>query len=458
MKIKKLAVLIIGTMFFWNLHAGLVAHLEFEDNFKDRYGNNDGTNHGVVFTTGREGRGIYFNDSDEDYLEIGENNFDPKSSSGFSISLWVKSSSSNVNNNCYIGKNGTNPNSNEFVFGYYSNQLRIQIGDVAATASTDTEPFGNWKHYVIAGKEFSTYTAITVYRDGSQIWTGNINDHVIINSDSRKWSFGQEWDGSDTTDHFEGYMDNIRFYDKVITAEEVMQIYAKESSDLHLKFDDDYEDRVGSADGSPSNTGVDFIEGMENRAIDLSGSSSDNEYVEFGTNATDPRGTNGSYKDYSISLWVKSDAVGTNCYIGKHDDSGGNVFLLGYWSETLRLQISSTYATVSTTTEPTEWTHYVVTGRERLKSDLTYATDVQVYRNSSLIYSGTINQRMGAYPFTSGDYKKWVLGQDWDGSTPTDHFNGKIDNVRFYKRLLTSSEVQALYSSEFTGVRYCKFT
>ena len=72
MKMKKLVVLIIGIMFFLNLHAALITHLKFEEDLEDSYGNNNGTNHGVSYTTGREGRGIYFNDADEDYLEVGE--------------------------------------------------------------------------------------------------------------------------------------------------------------------------------------------------------------------------------------------------------------------------------------------------------------------------------------------------------------------------------------------------
>jgi hypothetical protein len=77
----------------------------------------------------------------------------------------------------------------------------------------------------------------------------------------------------------------------------VTQIYIKESAYLHLKFDDDYEDRVAGNDGIPHfnsaySSGVDFIEGMENRAIDLSGSSSDNEYVEL-------------FSQFIITTWIR---------------------------------------------------------------------------------------------------------------------------------------------------------
>ncbi len=465
MKMKKLAVLIIGTMLFLNLHAGLITHLKFEDNLEDSYGesnglngpiykdeNDDWINRTVSFDPGVEGRAVYFDGND--YMEIGRKDFDPRGfSNSYAISIWVKSGMSNTDNNCYIGKHSSS-GGNVFLFGYWSSTLRLQIMNTSATVSTTAEPFGSWTHYVITASESGANTLAKVFRNGVIIWSGSIGAIMEINGSSKKWVLGQDWDGSVPSDFFQGTIDNIRFYDNELDADSVNQIFLKESSMLHLALDNNFEDSIGNNNGSQTG-GVQFEKGMENRSASLDGI---NDYIEFGTNATDPRGVNGNYKDYSISIWVKSDAVGTNCYIGKHDDSGGNVFLLGYWSSTLRLQIQTSYVTVSTTAEPTEWTHYVVTGREKIKFDLTYETDVQVYRNSSLIYSGTINKRMGSYPFTSGDYRKWVLGQDWDGSTPTDHFNGKIDNVRFYKRLLTVSEVQALYSSEFSGLRYCNTT
>jgi len=53
MKIKKLAVLIMGTMFFWNLHAALITHLKFEDDFEDSYGDINGKGiNGVTFAAG----------------------------------------------------------------------------------------------------------------------------------------------------------------------------------------------------------------------------------------------------------------------------------------------------------------------------------------------------------------------------------------------------------------------
>ena len=306
MKMKKLMVLIIGTMFFWNLHGALTTHLKFEDNFEDSFGNYDGTNYGTnggtTFATGKEGRSIYFDGGD--YVEVGNGYwFDPRGAdSSYSISLWVKSTeaASSSNANCYIGYH-TVSGGNIFLLGYWSSTLRLQIMNTYVTVSTSAEP-QEWTHYVVTAKENGTSTSAKVYKDGAQIWSGTINNVLTVTYDDKPWVLGMDWDvdggdadnDPDKTDYFKGYMDNVRFYDNELDDDYVKQIYLKESSMVHLALDDNYEDSAGSYDGWQNN-GVVFKSGMENRAASLDGY---NDYIEFGTPTTDPRLTSGSYKYY----------------------------------------------------------------------------------------------------------------------------------------------------------------
>ncbi|HPA57936.1 MAG TPA: LamG domain-containing protein, partial [bacterium] len=334
---KKLAVLIIGIMFFWNLHGALTTHLKFEDNFEDSFGNYDGTNYGTnggtTFATGKEGRSIYFDGGD--YVEVGNGYwFDPRGAdSSYSISLWVKSTeaASSSNANCYIGYH-TVSGGNIFLLGYWSSTLRLQIMNTYVTVSTSAEP-QEWTHYVVTAKENGTSTAAKVYKDGAQIWSGTINNVLTVTYNDKPWVLGQDWDSSTSkTDYFKGNMDNVRFYDNELDAAYVRQIFLKESSYVHLKFDDDFNDSVGSNHGTQTG-GVLFKEGLENKSAWMDGY---NDYIEFGSSTTDPRLTNGVYKDFSMSIWVKSHSSATttdnNCYIGKHTGTGGNLFLFGYWS------------------------------------------------------------------------------------------------------------------------------
>ena len=252
------------------------------------------------------------------------------------------------------------------------------------------------------------------------------------------------WDtATSQTDFFKGRMDSVRIYDWNITANEVQELYVKESAKLHLKLDDTFNDSIGTVTGNQSG-GVTFKQGMENRSAYFDGS---NDYVSFGTGTTKPNGLSG----YSISLWVKSNAKATasnnNAYIVKQTDTNGDIFRFGYWSNKLILKIRNSSVNISTETEPTSWTHYVITATENLMTSSTTAT---VYKNGSQIWNGTISAKMGSF---SANYKPWVLGGRLGSSA--DFFKGEMDNVRFYSSVLTEADVKALYRSEFSGIRYC---
>jgi hypothetical protein len=463
MRNEKILFLIMALLFFYNLQAALVTHLKFENDFEDNYGDNNGSNmpspHDVSYTTGIQGKGIYFDGND--YLEIGKGDFDPRGAeNSYSISLWVKSTeaASSSNANSYIGKHNSTGGTNVFLFGYWNNQLSVRVrGNVQYISAAGNEPVNTWVHYVVTAKESGTSTLAKVYKDGAQIWSGTIADVMgTYSANHLPWVLGQDWDsGLAKSDWFKGYMDNVRFYDNELDAAYVRQIFLKESSYVHLKFDDDFNDSIGSNHGTQAG-GVLFEKGMENRSAWLDGY---DDYIEFGNSTTDPRLTNGVYKDFSMSIWVKSHSPATttnnNCYIGKHTGTGGNLFLFGYWSGALKIQIKNQVATVTTVAEPTSWTHYAISGYEH---STTNTTTMKVFKNGEQIWEGTLNDTMGSFSST----KPWVLGMDWDSSTSkTDHFAGNIDNFRFYKRRLNatySDEVQQLYLSEFSGLRYCNTT
>lgn len=464
MKTKKLWFFILLILFFSNLSAALISHLKFEDNFEDSYGDINGKGiNGTAFSSGIEGRSAYF-DGSNDYIDLGDANyikhgdFDPRGAdNSYSISMWVYSTeqATSSNANSYIGKHNSTGGTNIFLFGYWNNQLSVRVrGNVQYISAAGNEPVSEWVHYVVTAKESGSNTSAKVYKDGVQIWSGTITDVMgTYSTDDLPWVLGQDWDsGPVRSDHFKGKMDNIRFYDTEIDANYVQQIYLKESSLVHYTFDDNLEDSGPNGyDGTNAgDAGFDF--GMENRSLSLDGS-----YYSFAELGNfDPRGNDG-VNGFSISMWVKSDVQATssenNCYIGKHTSSGGNIFLFGYWGGALKIQIKNQVATVTTVAEPTTWTHYVIVGYE---NDIINTTELTVFKNGEELWTGTLNDRMGT--ITGTGHKKWVVGQDWDGSTPTDRFDGKIDNVRFYNRqlsLLYADEVQQLYLSEFSGLRYC---
>ncbi len=450
---KKMVFIILFFIISFHLSASLLTHLKFDGNLDDSYGNSNAKRAGngndyYFYSLGQIDKSLKFDGVN--YFEIGLDSFDPRGNNGtYTISLWVYSTerASSSNANSYIGKH-TSSGGNEFLFGYWNGSLSLTINnDIEYFSSLGSEPLYTWVHYVIAAQEVNGITNVNLYKNGEQVWAGIINDTMDSNSSGKSWVLGQDWDSSTaTSDFFKGQMDSVRFYNTKLSEEEVKEIYNKESSILHLNFDNNFLDDRDEADGTQTG-GVVFKEGMENRAAYFDGV---NDYVEFGTGTTDPRNSAGRY---SISLWVKSDQQATssnnNSYIGKHTANGvDNSFLFGYWNNQLSLRLLNHVQFFSSGTEPLVWTHYVIVGSEG-----TSFTNVVVYKNGEVLWSGTINDKMGT--FLSND-KPWVLAQDWDsGNSKSDFFKGEIDNVRFYDRTLSEDDVKSLYRSEFSGIRFC---
>lgn len=437
------------------LSAKLLTHFEFENSLEDSVGDNNGTftrSDSSIYNTGRNGKALVFNGT-SDYLEFGKGDFDPAQFGGrYSISMWVLSQeqASSTNNNSYIGKH-TSSGDNAILFGYWDEKLSLRIKSDLVQISSISEPANYWAHYVVSAREDNNNgtTSVVIYKNGSQIWSGTLNDVMgTFGNDDNPWTLGVKWDSTNSaTDFFKGKMDDLRIYDWDITADEVKEIYYKEAAKIHLTMDDTFNASAGSISGTGFG-GATFKQGMENRSAYFDGV---NDYVQFGSGLTDPRGSSSTTKKYTISMWVKSDEQATssnnNTYIAKHTDTNGDVFRFGYWNNKLVLKIGNTSTDISNLSEPTTWTHYVITATENLLALNTVAT---VYRNGTQIWTGTISNLMGT--FTSS-YKPWVLGRRL-GSVG-DYFRGEIDNVRFYGSVLNAAAIQALYRSEFSGVRYC---
>ena len=337
------------------LHAKLLTHFEFEDSLEDSVGDNNGTFNGSEsYLTGKNGKALNFNGK-SNYLEFGKADFNPRKDTGrYSISMWVYSTSaaSSSNNNAYIGKH-TDSGDALILFGYLNNQLYFKVNSKEKYISAaGNEPAKAWVHYVVSAREKVNEgkTSVVIYKNGSQIWSGTLNDVAgTFEEDDKPWVLGMNWDSATSKkDFFQGKMDSVRIYNWNITADEVREIYLKESAKLHLKLDDTFNDSIGTVTGSKSGD-VTFKQGMENRSAYFDGS---NDYVSFGTGTTKP-GVNG----YSISLWVKSNAKATasnnNAYIVKQTDTNGDIFRFGYWNNKLILKIKNSSANISTATEPT---------------------------------------------------------------------------------------------------------
>jgi len=245
---------------------GLIAYYPFNGNADDESGNGyDGTVNGATLTTNR------FGDADSAYHFDGNDDIELTDFSvpeTFSISLWVDPASIDISQ-CIIGKHSSSGD-NLFVFGLWDGDnsngginkeyhVRIRSASVDLVAATQ----GIQHLVVVVEKTSFAESEISVYKDGAQIYQSILND-VIGDLSGKGWVIGQDWDGGLKTDFFQGDIDDVRIYDRALSAAEIQNLYnegddgllADDSADNAennasagdtILFSDDFED--GDFDG-----------------------------------------------------------------------------------------------------------------------------------------------------------------------------------------------------------------
>ena len=172
----------------------------------------------------------------------------------------------------------------------------------------------------------------------------------------------------------------------------------------------------------------DYVDGVIGGAVELDGDDS--------IDATDVDLPNTA----AISLWVNPASTNDGqCFIGKNSSGGGNLLLLGFWSGAyqVNIRIAGPLFAPPDVELTTGWQHLVLVVEEVPGED---ASDISFYKDS--LFIGTARTAAVIGDLTG---KPWAIGQEWDSSTRTDFFKGRIDDVRLYRRALDAKEVKQLY-------------
>jgi len=141
--------------------------------------------------------------------------------------------------------------------------------------------------------------------------------------------------------------------------------------------------------------------------------------------------------DFSVSFWMKTAFITDVVMLDKRgpSDNTGYVVYTSSMKPTIRLGFGVLkYSYISTATLPTNnWAHIVVT------VDRDISTGIKFYVDKVL--SGESNPT----PFEGDDLSTnspLVMGASWSHGY---ELNGCLDDVRIYKRILTTSEIEDLY-------------
>ena len=136
-----------------------------------------------------------------------------------SISTWVKIADPNLNSYMRIVSKKTTwdgVDGYELEYNPYLNQLTFMGAGSEAGRATSLDLDTNWHHIAV----IANGTHVTLYIDGVDQTTDSIIDSVVANNTSLQ--IGRQSGGSD---YFEGFIDELRLYDRVLLSREVQELY-----------------------------------------------------------------------------------------------------------------------------------------------------------------------------------------------------------------------------------------
>jgi hypothetical protein len=202
---------------------GLVAEWLFNGDANDTSGNgNNGTVYGASLDQDRFGNynsSYRFNGIDNSIRVEDKRSLDLIN--GFTISAWIKSSDPNGGKSI-VAKHNWNSGGNGYILKEYNGSDKLSIGILPYTElpSNSSTTSGVWI-FVTATYDLNT---LKIYKNNVLENSLNLSNNVIANNDylvigaiSFSGAYGYE--------NFNGIIDNLRIYSRVLSAEEITSLY-----------------------------------------------------------------------------------------------------------------------------------------------------------------------------------------------------------------------------------------
>lgn len=368
-------------------------------------------------------------DGTDDYVNTGSSAVTQITNSPMTVSAWVKPQANNSFSRIVTREN-------HFIFGTNSGQFMFGMGtgsgwnSLASFGSDATLVDGAWQH-VVAVYDGSSARG---YVNGVDV--GTVSAAMVSNTNI----LAIGWDAQNGSQQFAGSIDEVRIYNRALSANEVASLYNASSAKVkapnnlglvgYWSFDDCKLNKATDSSGY-GNTGTltnfalsgatsNWMTGAQAKrgcALNFDGT---NDYVDIGVGSSVVPAV-----PHTVAFWFKMSAnndgffLSTNSpkteiyYAGNiihFSGSGGTAFNLAWAYDT-------------------NWHHVVWTDA----GSGTYGVYLDGVAKSSSGTGGTISQasfRLGAGIDTTGY-----------------NLQGFIDEVRIYNRALSANEVRALYNA-----------
>jgi hypothetical protein len=440
-----------------NLKTGLISHWKLDETSgtrNDAHGTNHLTdNNTVTSSAGKLGNAGTFTSANNETLNIVDNAFLSIASTDFTISCWIKFTtlSNGESYQTIIAKDDSTSGNREYSLLYDTSANRLlAVGGRPATATVDVATANGFG----ALSSGTWYFVVMWYDSVAQTINIQVNNGTV---DSVAKTIGPP----DTTQAFilggfgnsqfflNGLIDSVSFWKRVLTSAERKALYNSGNGlgysnfnswdgtlnqDLiaHWKLNEGSGSRIdshGSNDLTDNNTVGDGTGKLGAGAAFIAANS---EYLSLADNPDLDTGD----IDFCYSVWVKMNVKGTHRPILQKswDESYGEVLL--FYSSSLDLfsaQMANGAAVVSANSlgipSTGVWYHILL-----WYDSVNNTFNIQV--NGGTVDSASYS---GGNTTTTGTFKI--------GSAFGAYFDGVIDSVSYWKRVLTSAERKALYNS-----------
>ena len=288
-------------------------------------------------------------------------------------------------------------------------------------------PANQWTHLAV------TYDSGTIktYANGNLVHTyngsGSIGDAITAQNDFRIG--GRQV----LSQHFKGRIDEVRVYNRALSSAEVTELLGGLTSVLrgHWKLDENSGTSAADSSGSGNTgtliSGAGWATGQSGSAVSLDGV---DDYVQVGAQSSLVMTSVASF-----SAWIYPTGAGSNATLGGTVlVKEGEYVIARYPNGTIQWGFANsnpgwTFIDTGYIAPANQWTHLAVTYD---------SGTIKTYANGNLVHTYNGSGSIGDAITAQNDFRiggRQALSQ---------HFMGRIDEVRVYNRALSASEVSTL--------------
>ncbi len=374
--------------------------------------------------------------------------------SKFSVAFWMNPKSSGQNGLGYMFTKASGGNTS-FLLQMDSSRLDVTI-NYSSTNLTFVAPYSGsiydqWQYIVMTWDGTATAANVGLYRNGTAMSHSFDTNGVGSRVDDSTYNF-IIGDNGNSTRVFDGAIDDFRIYNRVLSTQEIAQLYTSGQSKYSVPInktlntsqpssligywtfdgknfvnnivDSSGQGHTGYLKNFAATSSV-IVPGKVGQALSFDGV---DDYVDVG--ASDWLGTG----DLTISAWIYPKSHGENgngsiidnrkLVFGMYDTAGANTIVISSDAD-------ATYAKSANGSVPfNKWTHVIATRSSSGVANL-YVNGVlsgSANQNSGTPAAGSLGVQIGNTIITS---------RTWDGY---------IDDLKVFNKILTASEARLLYS------------